>query len=84
MGGVKIEHSEQEQYLGDLIHEKGCKESITATATISARMRKIISKTEEILHLEETPGMCCLGVANTAFKLNEAQIIPALLYNCES
>ena len=22
MGGVKIEHSEQEQYLGDVIHEK--------------------------------------------------------------
>ena len=28
MGGVKIEHSEQEKYLGDWIHEKGCKESI--------------------------------------------------------
>ena len=30
MGGVKIEHNEQEQYLGDLIHEKGYNESITA------------------------------------------------------
>ena len=30
MGGLKIEHSEQEQYLWDVIHEKGCKESITA------------------------------------------------------
>ena len=31
MGGVVIEHSEKEKYLGDMIHEKGCKESITAT-----------------------------------------------------
>ena len=82
MGGVKIEHSEQEQYLGDVIHEKGCKESITAT--IKARIRKLISKTEEILQLVETPGMSCLGGANTAFKLYEAQIMPTLLYNCES
>ena len=28
MGGDKIEHSEQEQHLGGVIHEKGCKESI--------------------------------------------------------
>ena len=82
MGGVKIEHSEQEQYLGDWIHEKGCKESITVT--IKARIRKLISRTEEILQLVETPGMSCLGGANTAFKLYEAQILPPLLYNCES
>ena len=31
MGGVVIEHSEKEKYLGEMIHEKGCKESITAT-----------------------------------------------------
>ena len=47
MEGVKIENSEQEQYLGDVIHEKGCKESITST--IKARIRKLISKTAEIL-----------------------------------
>ena len=82
MGGVKIEHSEQEQYLGDWIHEKGCKESITVT--IKARIRKLISRTEEILQLVETPGMSSLGGANTAFKLYEAQILPPLLYNCES
>ena len=39
MGGDEIEHSEQEQYLGDVINEKGCKESITAT-----RIRKLIRK----------------------------------------
>ena len=82
MGGVKIEHSEQEKYLGDWISEKGCKESITVT--IKARISKLISKTEEILQFVETPGVSCLGGANTAFKLYEAQIIPTLLYNCES
>ena len=82
MGGVKIEHSEQEQYLGDWIHEKGCKESITVT--IKARIRKLISRTEKNLQLVETPGMSSLGGANTAFKLYEAQILPPLLYNCES
>ena len=82
LGAVKIKHSEQEQYSGDVIHEKECKESITAT--IKARIRKLISKTEEILQLVETPGMSCLGGANTAFKLYEAQIMPPLLYNCES
>ena len=82
MGGVKIEHSEQEKYLGDWISEKGCKESITVT--IKARISKLISKTEEILQFVETPGVSCLGGANTAFKLYEAQIIPTLLHNCES
>ena len=28
--------------------------------------------------------MSCLGGANTAFKLYEAQILPPLLYNCEA
>ena len=30
VGGVEIEQSEKEKYLGDMIHEKGCKEIITA------------------------------------------------------
>ena len=46
--------------------------------------RKLLGKTEKILQLVETPGMSCLGGANTAFKLYEAQIMPTLLYNCES
>ena len=29
MGGQTIEHFEKEKYLGDIIHEKGCVESIT-------------------------------------------------------
>ena len=37
MGGVLIEHSEKEKYLGDMIYEKGCKESITVT--IKARTK---------------------------------------------
>ena len=31
MGGVVIEHLEKEKYLRDMINEKGCKDSITAT-----------------------------------------------------
>ena len=49
--------------------------------TIKEWIRKLISKTEEILQLIETLGMSCLG---GAFKLYEAQIMPTLLYNCES
>ena len=64
MGGVKIEHSEEKQYLWDGIHEKGCKES--STAKIKASIRKLMSKTEEILQLLETLGMSCLRGANTA------------------
>ena len=82
MGGIKILHSSQEKYLGDIIDERGCKESITAT--IKSRVSKLISKTEEIIQLASHPAMGGIGGANIAFKLYEAQIIPALLHNCES
>ena len=82
MGGVRILHSSQEKYLGDIIDERGCKESITAT--IKGRISKLISKTEEIIQLTNHPAMGGIGGANIAFKLYEAMIIPALLHNCES
>ena len=82
MGGVKILHSSQEKYLGDIIDERGCKESITAT--IKGRISKLISKTEEIIQLTNHPAMGGIGGANIAFNLYEAMIIPALLHNCES
>ena len=41
-----------EKYLGDIIHEKGCKESITTT--IKEIMRKIPSKCEEIIRIAIT------------------------------
>ena len=44
MGGVKIEHSVQEKYLGDWISEKGCKESITVTIKARTRLISIVSK----------------------------------------
>ena len=53
MGGVVIEHSEKEKYLGAMIHEKGCKESITAT--IKARTNGLVGKGEEIIQVSETP-----------------------------
>ena len=47
MGDEILEKVVTEKYLGDIIHEKGCKESITAT--IKERMRKLIPKVEEII-----------------------------------
>jgi len=82
MGGKTIEHSEKEKYLGDIIHEKGCVESITET--IKERTRKLISKCYEIVQIADNPIMGGLGNSTTPFKLFEATIIPALLHNCES
>ena len=82
MGGIIIKHSQKEKYLGDIIHEKGCKESIQET--INERIRKLISKSEEIIQLADTPMMNGFGHSKVAFNLFEAQIIPCLLHNAES
>ena len=42
MGGVEINHSEKEKYLGDIIHENRCKESITEA--IESRTNGLLSK----------------------------------------
>ena len=49
MGEETLENSIREKYLGDIIHEKGCEESITVT--IKERMRKLTSKCEEIIQI---------------------------------
>ena len=82
MGGVRIEHSETEKYLGDYIHEKGCVESITET--IKSRTNGLTGKCEEIIEVSESPLMGGTGNSLTGIRLYEAQIIPALLNNCES
>ena len=82
MGGEEIGHSTKEKYLGDIINEKGCKESIQDT--INERKRKLISRSEEIIQLSNTTQMAGLGHSRTAFNLFEAQIIPSLLNNAES
>ena len=82
MGNAVIEHSEAEKYLGDIIHEKGCRESINQT--VKERMRKLTSRCDDIIQIAEAPLMGGLRKGNVAFKLFEAQIIPALLHNCES
>ena len=81
MGGVEINHSEKEKYLGDIIHENGCKES--NTETIKFRTNGLLSKIEDILSVSENPLMESTGNSLSAIKLFEAQIIPALLFNCE-
>ena len=82
MSGVPLLQSKMEKYLGDIIHENGCKQSITET--IKERTRKLWSKTEEIIQLVENPWMCGLGGSQMGIKLFEAMIIPSLLHNCES
>ena len=82
MGNVKIGHSEKEKYLGDIIHEKGIVESISAT--IKARTNGLISKCDEIIKICESPVMGGTGNSVAAIRLFEAQIIPSLLNNCES
>ena len=82
MGEEIILNSVLEKYLGDIIHEKGCEESISAT--IKERMRKLIPKCEEIIQISNTPIMGGLRNSNIAFKLFEAQIVQPLLHNCAS
>ena len=82
MGEETLENSIMEKYLGDIIHEKGCEESITVT--IKERMRKLTSKCEEIIQIANSSIMGGLRNSNIAFKLFEALVIQPLLHNCAS
>ena len=82
MGGVTIEQSVKEKYLGDIIHQNGCQESVKET--VQERKRKLISVSEEIIKIADTRLMSRLGHSKTAFNLFEAQVIPALLHNAET
>ena len=65
-----------------MMHEKGCKESITAT--IKARTNRLVGKGEEIIQVSETPIIWGICNSLAATKLFEAQVITAPLHNCES
>ena len=82
MGSEVIGNAVKEKYLGDWIHEQGCRESISTT--IKERIQKLISKSEEIIQIPESPLMGALGDSTIAIRLFEAQILPALLFNSES
>ena len=82
MGEEIIENSITEKYLGDMIHEKGCKESITAT--INERMRKLTPQCEDIIQIANTPLMGGLRNSRIAFNLFESLVIQPLLHNCAS
>ena len=82
MGGVIIGHSDKEKYLGDYIHENGCRESISET--IKARMNGLNKKCDDIIAVSEAPLMSSTGNSLSAIKLFEAQVIPALLHNSET
>ena len=47
-------------------------------------MRKLTSKVNDIVLLADAPMMGADGSQLTAIKLFEAQVVPALLFNCES
>jgi hypothetical protein len=82
MGGLVIKHAGSEKYLGDWVNELGCKQSIDDT--IKERMRKLTSKTNDIIMLAEAPMMGADGTSLAAIKLFEATVVPALLFNSES
>ena len=82
MGDIIIENAKMEKYLGDLIHELGCAQSIKET--IKERMRTLVSKVDEIIKTSESPWIGGLNNSETPFKLFEARVIPSLLHNSES
>ena len=53
MGGLVIKHAGSKKYLGDWVNELGCKQSIDDT--IKERMRKLTSKTNDIIMLADAP-----------------------------
>ena len=57
MGGQEILHSSVEKYLGDLIHEKGCEQSIKET--VKKRIQGLISKSDEIIQIADSPITQC-------------------------
>ena len=82
MRGVVVEHAANEKYLEDWVNELGSKESIDDT--IKERMRKQTSKVNDIILLADAPMIGADGSSRALIKLFEAQVIPALLFNCES
>ena len=82
MGNVKIEESVKEKYVGDQIHNNGCEQSITET--IKERIQNSKRVVNEIIETCNNPLMDSLNCAKVPFNLFEAQVIPALLNNCES
>ena len=82
MGNSTIEHSEKEKYLGDIIHEKGCFESISAT--IKDRLGKATGICNDIIQTCDSPWINGLGNSSIVIKEFEARVIPLLLNNCET
>ena len=82
MGEEIIENSILENYLGDIIHEKGCEENITDT--INERMRKLIPQCEDIIQIANIPLMGDLRKNKNALNLFESLVIQPLLHNYAS
>ena len=69
MGGVVLENAEKEKYLGDWVHEKGCRENISANT--KNRMQKQIGKCKEIIQIAETLFLNAVGNATTEIKYSK-------------
>ena len=82
MGDAIVEHSEKEKYLGDIIHEKGCKDSISQT--IKERLGKATGIGNDIIQTCDSPWINGLGNSSIVLKEFEARVIPLLLNNCET
>ena len=82
MVGVRPEQSECEKYLGDWISEKGCEDSIAKT--IKKRIGDLHQKCEEIYQIADHGLMAGMGNRKAAITLFKAQVIPSLIFNCES
>ena len=82
MGDSCILNSEKEQYLGDMINQEGCAETITET--IKERILKLTSKCHDIIQICDSPIMGELGNSTAPFKLYNATVAEGLLTNCES
>ena len=70
------------KYLGDLISDKGCVDSIART--IKKVKETLQQRCEEFLIITIHGLMAGMGNSKTGITLFEAQVIPSLLFNCES
>ena len=70
IGSEVIAKAVREKYLGDWIHEQGCREGISST--IKDRIQKLISQCEELIQIAESPLMGALGDSTLAIRLFES------------
>ena len=71
-----------EKYLGDLIHEKGLKESVAAT--IKSREGRINAAILEVRSIIDDFRVQTIGGTLAGLEIWELALIPSILNNCET